>query len=269
MGASDEPPTMTEAEIRAELERLAPFHHAVALPFGLTAPVPTDERGPTDRLGEVTDQVWPALLVEFGGSLDGLRVLDLASNAGGFSIEAAKSGAAYVLGVDIVEHYVEQATFLARALGLDGVEFRHMRVQDLDPGEVGQFDVVLCLGLLYHLDDPVGVMRRVSSLTRRALVVDTNLIPPAEAKRGAPLWLMRVRRPYDDGKAATVGRWVGDNVIEFAPSNKAVVRLLHAIGFPDVRRMEPVGRGAVPRYVSNRRAVYLATRPTDTEGTAA
>src|SRR5262245_19534323 len=184
---------MTEQTIKGELQRLAPFHHDVELPYGLRTHVPEVSRREVERtrVPNLVKHLWPALLEACGGSLRGQRVLDLACNCGGFSMAAARSGADYVLGIDIVDRYLEQANFIKHALGLTQVEFKKMAVEDLDEARVGHFDVTFCFGILYHFENPVLAMKRVAAVTRRTLVVDSNVVP----HRPEPIWIMDFRPP--------------------------------------------------------------------------
>src|SRR5437899_982008 len=77
--------------------------------------------------------IWPVVMAVKGGSLKGLRVLDVGCNEGFWSLEAHKSGAAYVLGVDARAQHVEQAQLVRDALGIDPshLEYRQMDVNDL------------------------------------------------------------------------------------------------------------------------------------------
>ena len=115
-----------EAELRQELERLSPFHHDIALPYGLRTDMPElpGGGGQHTRVQTLVHHGFPPLLGEYGGSLDGLAVLDVACNCGGFSFEAARHGASRVLGFDIVPRYLEQAQLIRRALELEQTEFR-------------------------------------------------------------------------------------------------------------------------------------------------
>ena len=152
---------MSESELRSELERLRPFHHRIELPYGLSTFAPELSRRPVEgiRVDSFVRHAFPALLDLYGGSLAGKRVLDVACNCGGFSFEAARAGADRVLGFDVADRYIEQANPIRRALGVDQPEFRVMSIDDVTPEKTGSFDVVLCLGILYHLEDPVGAMR--------------------------------------------------------------------------------------------------------------
>src|SRR4051812_19404251 len=96
-----------------------------------------------------------------GGTVDGLRILDLGCHEGGFAIELALHGAR-VVAVDGREGHVEKGRFAAAAVGADTVEFVQADLREALP-ELGAFDVVLCLGVLYHLRGPevLRVLRQV------------------------------------------------------------------------------------------------------------
>ena len=87
-----------------------------------------------------------------GGSLDGVRVLDLACLEGMYALELARRGAA-VMAIEGREANIEKARFAARTLSID-VDFQLGDVRDLSREQHGEFDVVLALGILYHLDAP-------------------------------------------------------------------------------------------------------------------
>src|SRR4051812_24516142 len=88
-----------------------------------------------------------------GGSVKGLRVLDLACLEGLYAIEFARRGANAV-GIEGREANVEKARFAKRAIGLENIDFFQDDVRNLRVEKYGEFDVVLCLGILYHLDVP-------------------------------------------------------------------------------------------------------------------
>ena len=115
--------------------------------------------------------------------LDGKTVLDIGCNAGYYSIECKRRGARHVVGIDVnqgrPEDFIEQARFAASELGL-AIEFRH---QDLFDVIDAPYDVVLFLGVLYHLDDPIAGLEKAASLTRETLLLGTQ----ASTRRGAVL----------------------------------------------------------------------------------
>jgi SAM-dependent methyltransferase len=255
---------MGEDEIREEVRRLAPFAHEIELPFGLTTYVPEVswrdlERARVPALKEI---LWPSLLGHFGGSLAGLRVLDTGCNCGGFSVAASGSGAEHVLGIDVVDRYLEQANFVKAALDLDNVEFRKLAVEELDPEEVGQFDVTLCLGLLYHFENPVLSMQRLAAVTNRLMVIDTDL--DATTADG-PYWRLnpvtRTGTPDRDGNTTT-SLWRTRRWAQFTPSAGGVEELLRFLRFRNVVRLEVAPDKDLPddRYQRGTRGTFLAYR---------
>ena len=85
--------------------------------------------------------------------LTGKTVLDIGCNAGFYSIEMKRRGAARVLGIDFDPGYLAQARFAAEVHGLD-IEFRQMSVYDVAQLQE-KFDLVLFMGVLYHLRHPL------------------------------------------------------------------------------------------------------------------
>jgi SAM-dependent methyltransferase len=144
----------------------------------------------------------------FGGSLAGVRVLDLACLEGMYSLELARRGAT-VVALEGREANVEKARFAARTLGVD-VDFRQEDVRGLSRERHGTFDLVLALGILYHLDasDLLALAERLAEVCTRALVVDTAVArTAAETLRS-------------DGREYQVER-----LVEHAPDSTAEERL--------------------------------------------
>ena len=111
-------------------------------------------------------------------SLHGLTVLDIGAWDGFFSFECERRGAARVVAADHFSWngpgWGTKAGFaLAReALG-SRVEDIDIDVMELSPERVGTFDVVLFLGVLYHLRHPFLALERVASVTRDLLILET------------------------------------------------------------------------------------------------
>src|SRR6187401_1004793 len=111
-------------------------------------------------------------------SLAGLSVLDIGAWDGFFSFECERRGAARVVAADFYSWHgtgwgTKAGFTLAReALG-SRVEDIDIDVMDLSPERIGTFDVVLFLGVLYHLRHPFLALERVASVTRDYLIVET------------------------------------------------------------------------------------------------
>jgi len=107
----------------------------------------------------------------------GLRVLDLGTRDGFFAFEMERRGAE-VVAVDYMP--VEQTGFaVAKRLLGSGVEYVNANVYDLSPQHFGEFDLVLFLGLLYHLRDPMLALDRIWSVCRGRVIIETQVIDEA------------------------------------------------------------------------------------------
>ena len=239
---------MTEQQIRDGIRDLAPFHHSIDLPYGLnTLSENPAGVGHGDRMSRLIRHGWPALLNVCGGSLEGLDVLDVACNCGGFTVQAARSGAKHVLGFDVVDRYIEQGKFVKAALAqeLPGIDFRQLRVEDVSAETVGTFDVTLCFGILYHLQDPVSAMQSIASVTKNVLFVGTRIFEPQSRwprrDLNQSLWRMNIRKP--DSKPSTANSWVDEPKCQFEPTIKAVIDLLRFLGFSQVTNLPSTESG--------------------------
>jgi SAM-dependent methyltransferase len=117
------------------------------------------------------------LLRLFGGSLSGKRVLDLGCNAGYWSLRAVQSGSDFVLGIDGRQMHIDQANFVFDVEQVDSSRYEFVRgdVYATDLAANGPFEIVLCLGLLYHVSDPATLIEKIGELNTELLVIDTNL----------------------------------------------------------------------------------------------
>jgi len=112
--------------------------------------------------------------------LSGMTVLDIGSWDGFFAFEAERRGASRVLATDSFcwsgnGWGTKDGFNLARNVFNSKVEDLEIDVMDLSPENVGEFDLVLCLGVLYHMRDPLLALERISSVTKRQLILDTHV----------------------------------------------------------------------------------------------
>jgi tRNA (mo5U34)-methyltransferase len=150
---------------RREVERLGPWFHNLHLPDG-------GQTAPDHPLGDFPRYKWNVLSPQLPQRLDGWTVLDIGANAGFYTFELARRGAR-VTGIDVDEHYLEQARWAAREFGLESsVEFRRMHVYDLARSDE-RFDLVLFLGVFYHLRYPLLGLDIVARRARRLLAFQT------------------------------------------------------------------------------------------------
>ena len=219
-------------ELRAAVEQLN-WYHRMELPGGVITP----------GVSETTRALPRLRLPE---RLDGLTVLDIGAWDGFYSFEAKRRGAARVLATDSYSWAGEgwgtkEGFLLARdALGVD-VEDLDVDVMDLSAARVGRFDIVLLLGVLYHLRDPVTALERAAEVTAGRLILETETS------------LAWYRWP---AAAIYPGRDLNDDDTNWWALNPAALRgLLLRVGF---RRVETVWRTSLPRRAA--RAAVLRGR---------
>lgn len=236
---------------------------------GVIAPVHADHLTAIHetRLAMMEPAVREVLLSAKGGDEGagaGGNVIDLACNEGWFSHRALDFGAAKVLGVDIREVNVERANLVADQLGLAGdhLEFRCADVFDLDPADVGTFDVVFLLGLIYHLEDPMGAIRKARSLCNRLCVIETQLTryeDQIEWGRGA------AHKAYapasfaaffeEDASENPVASAPG--ILSLIPNRAAVEEMGKTAGFSLVEEVEPTAT-MQHQFIDRDRGLFLA-----------
>lgn len=255
---------LSAEELRREIRRLAPFHHAVELPHGLTTYDPEQSRRPIERtrLDDVMGYVQPVIEEAFGDRLSRARVLDVAANCGGFSVAAVRMGAREVVGIDVVDHYLEQANLIRRALGLENLSFHKLAIEELDPEELGLFDLTFCFDILYHLENPVLAMKRLSAVTARAMIIET-LVAGEDGVDG-PTWEMNFLPPTSaESFDISTSLWRDRQICQFTPTSRAVTDLLGFVGFEQVRQIPTGPEHALGNLApGQRRAIFYAERDT-------
>jgi tRNA (mo5U34)-methyltransferase len=140
-----DPPPLNQAEVRHRIRELGTWFQNMNLAGVETAP--------DHFLGDYPSFKWRQFAHAIPADLTGKTVLDIGCNAGFYSIEMKRRGAERVLGIDTEEEYLEQARFATGILGAS-IELRQMSVYDVAALNE-RFDLVLMLGVLYHLRHPL------------------------------------------------------------------------------------------------------------------
>jgi tRNA (mo5U34)-methyltransferase len=208
---------MASADVRAEAARVNWFH-SIELEPGFVTPGRADTQAQIERL-HLPD-------------LTGKSLLDVGAWDGFFSFEAERRGAARVVALDTFSWQPRgdgtgKAGFelARRALG-SNVEDVEVEVLDISPETVGgSFDVVLFLGVLYHLRHPFLALEKLRSVCNELLVLETHVD------------LIGTRRP---AAAFYPGTELEDDWTNWwGPNPAAVSGMLEQAGFRDVQRVHP------------------------------
>lgn len=133
------------SEITERVAELGPWFHNLHLG--------SIETAPQHFLGDYPEVKYKRFRDAIPANLTGKSVLDIGCNAGFYAMEMKKRGAARVVGIDPNEHYLRQAQFATKHLGLQ-IELRQLAVWDVARLEE-KFDLVLFMGVMYHLRHPL------------------------------------------------------------------------------------------------------------------
>ena len=203
------------AELEARLRNAGPWFHNISV-HG----VPT---APEHFLGDYPFVKWRYLRDALPADMTGKSVLDIGCNAGYYAIELKRRGAARVLGIDTEELYLQQARLVREELELD-IEYRHCSAYDV-VSIPEQFDVVLFMGIFYHLRYPLYALDRVVQKVKPGgmLVFQTLMRPhdgvAKEAAGDYPFWEEAI---FTDPQFPQTNWWV--------PNQSAVEAMLRSAG---------------------------------------
>ena len=159
-------PTLSTEAIRDRAAALGPWFHNLDLHGVRTAP--------DHFLGDYPAVKWREFAHAIPADLSGRTVLDIGCNGGFYSIEMKRRGADRVVGVDYDEDYLAQARFAAEALGFD-IDFRQLSVYDV--AKLGErFDLVLFMGVFYHLRHPLLALDLIHEHVARDMLVFQSML---------------------------------------------------------------------------------------------
>jgi tRNA (mo5U34)-methyltransferase len=165
--------------------------------------------------------------------MDGWTALDVGCNAGFYSFELARRGAR-VTAVDVDPHYLEQARWAASQFGVqDRIEFQNMQVYELARRDQ-RWDVVLFMGVFYHLRYPLLGLDIVSRCVGKCLVFQ-SLTLPGDQVEPAPGNLSLDERPRLAGpgwpKMAFIEHSLADDQTNWwAPNHACIEAMLRSTG---------------------------------------
>lgn len=225
--------------------------------------VPT---APAHFLGDYPTLKWKKFAHVLPQDMHGMSVLDIGCNAGFHCLEMKRRGAGRVVGIDHDDYYLDQARFAAEVLGHDDIAFRRMTVYDV--GALGErFDLVLCMGLLYHLRHPLLALDLIHEHVARDLLLFQSLqrgsaaIEPLEADYD--FWETEVfERPSYPRLHFVEHQYSHDETNWWLPNAACSAAMLRSTGFQIVAHPEEevflCKRGEVPPGADGMRAVYPA-----------
>ena len=226
-------PLWTTDAIEHRVRELGPWFHNMNLAGVQTAP--------EHFLGDYPRIKWLRFADAIPMDLRGKSVLDIGCNAGFYSIEMKRRGARHVLGIDFDDDYLAQARFAAEICGVD-IELRQMSVYQL--GEIAdKFDVVLFMGVFYHLRHPLLALDLIHAHAAKDLMVFQSMLRGSEdvaALDGD--YPFAETEMFDRAEFPRMHfierRYAGDNTNWWIPNRACVEAMLRSAGFRVLARPE-------------------------------
>jgi tRNA (mo5U34)-methyltransferase len=192
------------------------------------------ETAPAHPLGDYPSAYYRRFAQAFPRDLTGWSVLEVGCNAGFYAFEMKRRGASRVVAIDSEPLYLRQARLVAERTGLD-VEFQLRSIYDV--GDLGErFDLVLFMGVLYHLRHPLlalDLLRRYA--VGRLLIFQSMLRGSSSRRVWDPDYPFSDRRPFDDPAWPRLHfvehRYAGDASNWWIPNGAGAEAMLRSAGF--------------------------------------
>jgi tRNA (mo5U34)-methyltransferase len=216
----------TETDLQQRIEELGPWFHNLRLGRVETAP--------HHFLGDYPAIKFAAFRDALPADLRGMTVLDIGCNAGFYSIEMKRRGADLVIGIDSDERYLRQARFAAETMGIN-IDFRRMPVWEI--ARLGQrFDLVIFMGVLYHLRHPLLALDLIHEHAARDLLLFQSMQRGgSEVIELAPDYDFNDPAPFDDPGFPKLHfierRYSHDETNWWVPNRACVEAMLRSSGF--------------------------------------
>jgi tRNA (mo5U34)-methyltransferase len=224
---------LTREHIEQRVRELGDWFHNMNLGGVQTAPA--------HFLGDYPAVKWQRFEHAIPQDLTGKSVLDVGCNGGFYSIEMKRRGAARVVGVDSDARYLAQARFAAKVAEAD-IDFREMSVYEL-PTLGERFDVVLFMGVLYHLRHPLLALDLLHEhVVGDLMVFQSMLRGSSETRRFESDYLFSETDQFDDPAYPRMyfveHKYAGDPTNWWIPNRACAEAMLRSAGFAIVDRPE-------------------------------
>ena len=220
-------------DVHASVRALSPWFHNFR--FGAV------ETAPDHFLGDYPRVKWQCFESALPPDLHGATVLDIGCNGGFYSIEMKRRGADRVVGIDVDRRYLQQAQLAAQLSDVE-IELRQMSVYEIAQLDE-RFDIVLFMGVLYHLRHPLLALDLIRAHVATQLVVVQSMLRGSRSlMHPGGNYDFTDERPFDDRDFPAMylieHSYAGDPSNWWVPNASALAGMLRAAGLEPVARPE-------------------------------
>lgn len=197
----------------------------------------------SQHVSEARNAFLKPMLSDLRGYFAARTAVDVGCGLGYFSARLRDLGF-QVLGLDGRRENAEEAS-----RRYPDIDFRIINVEDPAIQQLGSFDLVLCLGLLYHLENPFQAIRNLHALTGKVMVLESMCLPATQ-----PFMALLEEGPTEDQGLAHIA---------FYPSEGCLVKMLYRAGFSHVysfRRLPDHHDFCATRLKKRARTMLMASR---------
>lgn len=250
------PSIRSKPETENELKKYSDWFYPFSFENGASTTVSNDQV--LEIHASRSALIFPYLDDIFDGKWSSLSCCDIACNQGWFSSQMALRGAKSVLGIDARKEHIEMADKIKQLSGIPNLSFVQQNLFDIIPEKTGTFELTLFLGILYHLDNPMGALRILRSITKKMCVIETQVATgntQLECTWGDTLY--RRNGPGIAVLSSDEHHVHGSNVLTFVPSAEALYAMLFAVGFSRIYRCIP-SKTVNEQYRNNERIILFA-----------
>ncbi len=230
------------------------------LPGGKHTPsdLPPEMKGfHEDRLAMVFSVLDPI----YGRDWSNVSCLDIGCNQGLFAVKMAERGSRRVLGIDIRAENIEDARLIHQFYDLPNLSFSVADVDRLRAEEIGEFDVVLMLSVLFLLENPINAIRNLRALTRNLLIIETPVAPEVS---GQIDWgNHKLQKPLQ-GSFAVIDQSEDMRLpvcsttgLSLCPGRGALIWLMKRLGFSRVEVVDPPATATYDQLISGKRIMIV------------
>jgi tRNA (mo5U34)-methyltransferase len=214
--------------LQSTIAQLGPWYHDIQLN-------PEISTYPAHRL--YIENRWKFLAEFLPADLSGKRVLDIGCNGGFFSLQMKQRGAREVVGIDIMPHCLAQARFISHWFG-QPMKLRALGAYDVT--SLGEFDLVIFIGVLYHLRHPLYAIDQVASICRETMYLQSVVRGDTRDFTPAPDYPQKeeevFKRPEFPRMYFIEKSFNGDESNWWVPNTSCLMAMARSAGFRTVKQ---------------------------------